>query len=128
MKDLKQTNLLIRKAKQDLKVLPALISDEYDEEIFGFHAQQAVEKLLKAWINAFDQKYPLSHNLGDLYDIILPLAPQIKKFEELIFLTPYSVIWRYEEIGFEQKLDRQRTLSLVMALLEDLEKYVEGDK
>jgi HEPN domain-containing protein len=125
MKDLNQTKLLIRKAKQDLKVLPALLSDEYDEEIFGFHAQQAVEKLLKAWINYLDKKYPLIHNIGDLYDIILPLVPEISKFEELIFLTPYSVIWRYEEIGFEQKLDRQKTLDMVNALLADLEKYLE---
>ena len=38
---------------------PAVFADE----IFGFHVQQATEKLLKAWLASLGEAYPLSHDL-----------------------------------------------------------------
>jgi HEPN domain-containing protein len=41
--------VLLRKARQDELVLERLLDDqEVDDDTLGFHAQQAVEKLLKA--------------------------------------------------------------------------------
>ena len=49
MKDDKHVVLLLDKAAQDEYVLDKLLSDpDAPVEVFGFHAQQAAEKLLKA--------------------------------------------------------------------------------
>lgn len=59
MKDIKQASLLISLAKNDLKALQGMISsDIFSEEIFGFHAQQATEKALKAWLALIGCEYP----------------------------------------------------------------------
>jgi hypothetical protein len=48
-KSLKQSRLLLCKAGQDEYVLDAFLADPAcPVEVYGFHAQQAVEKLLKA--------------------------------------------------------------------------------
>ena len=40
-------------AKKDVKALRSMLDpDKFDVETFGFHAQQAMEKALKAWISA----------------------------------------------------------------------------
>lgn len=45
--------LLLRKAEQDFYVLEKLVADaRAPVEVFGFHAQQATEKILKAWLAA----------------------------------------------------------------------------
>jgi len=47
--DDKLVGLLLRKADQDIYLLEKLADDEQAPiEIFGFHAQQSAEKLLKA--------------------------------------------------------------------------------
>ncbi len=42
---------LLHKASQDEAVMSRLLPDaDIDDEVIGFHAQQAVEKSLKAWL------------------------------------------------------------------------------
>ncbi len=49
MRDLKTAQLLMHKARNDCAALEHMTdADKFSEEIFGFHAQQAVEKGLKA--------------------------------------------------------------------------------
>lgn len=51
-------------AAKDIKALRGMTDGEtFDDEIFGFHAQQAVEKSLKAWIAAIGGTFPLTHDL-----------------------------------------------------------------
>ena len=51
MKDHKHAAMLVSMARKDLKALSAMRDrDNFDDEIFGFHAQQALEKSLKAWL------------------------------------------------------------------------------
>ena len=43
---------LLRMARKDLQAMRALSDpDVVDVETFGFHAQQAVEKAFKAWLD-----------------------------------------------------------------------------
>ncbi len=45
MSDLKQAQTMIRMAHKDLKALKGMMNTEiFEEEIFGFHAQQAIDK------------------------------------------------------------------------------------
>jgi HEPN domain-containing protein len=48
---LEQAQKMLLMAGKDIKALHALLDpDIADDEIFGFHAQQAAEKSLKSWI------------------------------------------------------------------------------
>jgi hypothetical protein len=68
------------------------------DEIFGFHAQQCAEKLLKALIAAHGVAYPFTHSMNDLLKIVgvcgehLPLLPY-----EPLALQPFAVQLRYDE-------------------------------
>lgn len=59
MSDLKEAAHLLRMARKDVQAMHALASPETaDIETFGFHAQQAVEKILKAWLALQGVLYP----------------------------------------------------------------------
>jgi len=77
MKQREQTRLLLRKAAQDEAVMDALLQNtDIDDETFGFHAQQAVEKLLKAYLSARGVDYPKMHNLRAIVDLIAATGPR----------------------------------------------------
>ncbi|MBF0342951.1 MAG: HEPN domain-containing protein [Nitrospirae bacterium] len=49
MRGIEEALLTLRMAGKDLRALNVMLApDSVDDEIFGFHAQQAVEKSLKA--------------------------------------------------------------------------------
>ena len=63
-----------------------------------FHAQQAVEKSLKAILAFHDVSYPWRHDLGELVNLVKPLTPQIAPLEDRILrMTPYAVEARYDD-------------------------------
>jgi len=71
MKQHEQAVLLVRKAAEDGVLLSELVSSErISNEIFGFHAQQASEKLLKALLSDFGVHFPRTHNLRLLMDLL----------------------------------------------------------
>lgn len=58
---------LIETAKSDLKALDHMLDEEaFDDRVFGFHAQQAIEKALKAWLNLLGHPHIFTHDLGRL--------------------------------------------------------------
>lgn len=106
---------LLHKAAQDEAVLEKLLSDPtFDDETVGFHAQQAVEKLLKAWLAHLGQDYPKVHNLEALVDLLEAcgkrLPPELAHLEHL---TPFATIFRYEDLPMAATFDRQAALQLV---------------
>ncbi len=70
MSDLKQARTLLEAGAKDVSALRGM-GDEviFADEIFGFHVQQAVEKLLKAWLASLGEFYHLSHDLASLLDM-----------------------------------------------------------
>jgi HEPN domain-containing protein len=65
-----------------------------------FHAQQAVEKYLKAVLALAGLPIPRSHDLEDIYNECLAVAPALVLDRmELSALTPYAVQLRYD-MGF----------------------------
>lgn len=92
---------LLQLADRDIKAFHALLDDEkwgVDKSTICFHAQQAVEKALKAVIASRNIEIGRTHDLNKLgYEIekiplILPL-----KIESLSKLNPYAVMVRYDE-------------------------------
>ena len=60
---------LLRKATEDEQAMVLLITDLSSADwIIGFHAQQAVEKAIKAVLANEGVEYPLTHNLSVLLD------------------------------------------------------------
>jgi len=93
MARIKPAQLLLKKASQDEYILDKLIDDQSAaDEIFGFHAQQAAEKLLKAALISAGSKYPQSHRLSELMDLAKELGLDLpSELDDLRMLTPFAV-------------------------------------
>jgi hypothetical protein len=117
--------LLLSKARADKLVLDKLADDsEIADDVIGFHAQQAVEKLLKAVLANRNVEYPRVHDIDRLVDLLEAhdgsLPPQARQLDEL---TPWATQLRYDELLDMERLDRQQAQQLVDAVLDwaDLE-------
>ena len=128
MAGLEAARLLLAKARQDEYVLAQFTGDpQAADETFGFHAQQAVEKLLKAALAARGVAYPRTHRLGDLLDLArdrglaVPLA-----FDRLHELTPFAVDYRCEFFAEEadKPLDRPAAHEAVRQLRAWVESFL----
>jgi HEPN domain-containing protein len=61
-----------------------------------FHAQQCVEKYLKAWLTQQEIDFPRTHDLEALAKQCLPSLPDLDALmDELRFLTSFAVEIRY---------------------------------
>ncbi len=120
MSDLKCARMLFDAAERDLLTLQGMTAS-VPEESFGFHVQQATEKVFKAWLALLGETYPLTHNLEALLDILADRGIETHPFRELIGYTPYAVEFRYEGVGAStEPINRDETLALVEALLEQV--------
>lgn len=64
MNAIDQARQMLVMASKDIKAMKSLLLPESaDDEIFGFHAQQAVEKSLKAWITVVGGSYGFVHDI-----------------------------------------------------------------
>lgn len=108
MNHIDQAKQLLLKASKDMKAMDLMIAPEsIDDEIFGFHAQQAVEKSLKAWIAAIGGTYGFIHDLRVLFLTLRELGCDIEMFRYLIILNPFAAQLRYESMETEDEpLDR----------------------
>jgi len=126
MRQREQALLLVRKAADDEALLEEILSSrQVSDEIFGFHCQQAVEKLLKALLSLAGVGYPRTHNLRLLMDLLTDAGqPLPNDFTELDILTPYGTLFRYEDLPVEIELDRKPQYELVKALHVFVEKIL----
>src|SRR3974377_504515 len=98
MSDLKEAAKLLEMARKDLQTMRALASPEVAGiAAFGLHAQQAVEKALKAWLAAKGVLYPRIHDLDRLLDLLREEGVEVpSEFDALGGLTGFGVAFRYE--------------------------------
>ena len=99
MSDHKQARELLE--ARDLSALRGM-GDADIGEIFGFHAQQAVEKLFKAWLALLGETYPTTHSLARLLEKLRRRDDSASRFDELVEYAPYAVQFRYA--GADQAL------------------------
>jgi HEPN domain-containing protein len=91
--------------------------DSVTDAIVGFHAQQAVEKALKAVLAAHETEFPFIHNLGYLAELCNKNAIALPKaLDGLDDLTPFAAMLRYGSP--EQTIERQTALSWATAAVE----------
>lgn len=126
MKDLKCACRLTEAAKRDIEALRGMENASiFADEIFGFHVQQAAEKLFKAWLALLGQTYPLTHNLAVLLNLLADKGVNTVPFQELIGYTAYAVEFRYEGIDIDtDPIDRQAALAHVEPLLEQVQQLM----
>jgi len=107
--------LLLHKAAQDEFVIEKLISDAASpEEVIGFHAQQAIEKVLKAVLALHAVRCGKVHNLGLLLDLLRDHdIPFPAEFEEVRRLTPFAADFRYQDAPPEQAVNRSWAVNAV---------------
>ena len=92
----KLPELWLQHASDDLKSAKVLLAEEV-YNIACFHAQQAAEKLFKAFIAAYDLPIPRTHNLIRLHKICEDLFGDKLEFdnEKLILLNDVYIDSRY---------------------------------
>jgi HEPN domain len=113
MRDLEHARLMLMLAKDDLTALEVMESSpRISLGIFGFHAQQVVEKALKAWLSLLGVAYPRTHVLYALFALLEAHgAVTISGFGHLQSLTPFGVQFRYEAYAnFDEPLDRSEVI------------------
>ena len=120
MATLDHAHSLLRLARCDCDALTGMqTSALFTDAIFGFHAQQAVEKALKAWLTARRQSYPFTHDLAGLLVRLEGAAADVERFWPLDRFSVYGILARYEEGDPEADgpLDRPAIDAEVAALL-----------
>jgi HEPN domain-containing protein len=101
-------------ADRDIRTF-RLLSDipESDDEAVGFHAQQAVEKCLKAVLAQYRLEVQKTHDLRALLDLLVERNLPIPALaEELDSLSPFAVILRYD-LAETGALDREQARTVV---------------
>lgn len=79
-----------------------------------FHAQQAVEKYLKAVLGLLAQPIPRTHDLEDVYNQCVSVEPRLALDRlALSTLTPYAVQLRYDPSFWPDVATAQQALDVV---------------
>ena len=112
--------MLVEAARRDIEAVRVMRRSEgIPDEVFGFHVQQAAEKLLKAWIALQGERYPLTHSIEALLALLADRGIATERFRDLAAYTPYAVEFRYAGVGADAApIERDGAMTLVEALLE----------
>ena len=129
--DGEHAHALLQMAHKDLEALAGMQDpDTFADEIIGFHAQQAVEKALKAWLAGLGVEYPLTHDIETLLGLLEEAGCDVAPFRELDRYTDFAVLFRYASLT-ENLPDRSSVVEEVRALYEyvhqKLSEYLSGN-
>jgi HEPN domain-containing protein len=110
-----QASVLVRKAAADAIAVRELAGNpEITDEIIGFHAQQAIEKWLKALMAHRGMDEVRIHDIGRLLQLLqndgAELPVNAEQFDDL---TIYAVPMRYDELLDAEPLDHDATVEMV---------------
>lgn len=88
----------LRKAESDLAGAGLCVSAGQALDTACFHAQQAAEKCIKAYLTAHEIEFPFIHNLEKLVELCARVDPSFMTIKKLAQeLTPYAVELRYDD-------------------------------
>jgi len=98
------------KADHDLDAATRLLQsgEGWPSDAVCFHAQQCVEKHLKAWLTLRGIEFKRTHDIKTLLALIPPRARPRLTAEEQAALTTYAVVTRYpDESDDEEDIDSE---------------------
>lgn len=123
------------KGHKDLQVAQVLLEGEFDDyESVAFHAQQAAEKFIKAFLVRHQIEFPKTHNIALLRQLVVQadraVASQLTPAE---VLTPYGVEFRYPgDLAPLSRKQGEHALRLAQQVrdmvLESLKPYLEAGR
>jgi HEPN domain-containing protein len=130
MKRREQALLLLAKAAQDESLLDAVMDvDTVADEVFGFHCQQAAEKMIKALLSDAGMPFQKTHNIAALMETLAGAGmPLPDSFEELETFTPFGALYRYEDLDSAFRVDRQRARTTLRLLRVWVEEQMESSR
>ena len=87
----------LRKADDDLRAAKALLEQDFnDYGVVAFHAQQCVEKVIKAYLVRWQIEFPKTHDIAQLRQIVATTDEQLSRaLAAADALSPYAVEFRY---------------------------------
>jgi len=117
---------LLGMAKTDHTALTnKLNAEQFPEQIFSFHAQQAIEKALKAWISLLRRPYPKTHDVSVLVGVLREAGADISSFQRLEDYTVFAVQYRYESYDTDDEpLDRADVIQEIAGLLSHVQQAI----
>ncbi len=96
----REWEMLFDIAEEDRAAFKALIkTPSISLSVCCFHAQQAVEKYMKAVLSKHKIAFPFTHDLLELYDLLLafPVIFPVSR-DDLKKLNPFAVKQRYDRL------------------------------
>ena len=126
MNEIDDARAMLSMAERDLRALKGMDdATVFDDEIFGFHVQQAIEKSLKAWIIAIGVEFPFIHNLARLLAILEENGCDVESFWDLVEYTAYAVTFRYDAAEMtDDPLDRSDASEKAQRLYDHVEQLL----
>ena len=119
-----RAEVLLHKVAQDELALRKLIhDDDIEDDLLGFHAQQAVEKTLKALLAARGVDYPKTHNIRVLVELAAADGIHLPAgLADIDRLTHFGTTFRYDTTLSAEASERATWLDWV----ETLRRFVES--
>lgn len=109
----KAANEWLKFARFDLLTIESIAKSIFVSQSITFHAQQAVEKSIKAYLVANNKRFPKTHDIGKLLDIIREVDVDLsKKLRHLEILTEYAISFRYPEAA-KSKITKAKALRAI---------------
>lgn len=110
---------LSRLAQIELATTEKLAPDpEIDDRPVGFHAQQAVEKAVKAALTLKGIDFPKTHDLDYLISLTVKHSIALDpEFASATWLTPWAAEFRYDDAPMDT-LDRKRAVTAASAAVD----------
>jgi HEPN domain-containing protein len=128
MSDREHAKEILEAARRDLRALHGMNDPQvFSDEIFGFHAQQAAERALKAWLAHNGIRFPKTHDLKQLIDLLVQSGIDPGDLSALVDLNAFAVQYRYESLFInEEALDRTELRPRIAALIDRVAEALQG--
>ena len=125
--DKEHAAMMFELARDDFRAIEAFRDlPDVATAIFGFHAEQAVEKALKAWLTTAGASYPEVHDIRLLLKLLTDAGQTVPEpFRRLAYLTAFAAQFRYEvNDELVPELDRAALVREVGAVLEHVGRLI----
>lgn len=112
----------VEKAENDLKAAARLLRSGrgFPADVVCFHAQQCVEKYLKAYLASVELDFPKTHDLSVLLSLVpLRVRPKLTVPEQRT-LTMYATVARYPGSTRVAAAEARRALKLTRRVRKEL--------
>ena len=123
-------NQRIINTNRELITLDWLIEGRMPQESIGFHAQQALENILKAWISAIGSEYKNTHDINELLAVIRRSQDEqhIAGSDDMHWLKVYAVKYRYTGavVGMSDPIELYDRIDCVVSDIEQRIKSLTG--